>query len=62
MQRIPTSVNMTIFILFFGISLLDALATHNWWRAAFWLAIGLVFLGASRFGRADRVDRVGREG
>jgi hypothetical protein len=52
MKTIPTSVNVTIFILFFGISLLDALALHNWWRAAFWLAIGLVFVGASRFGRS----------
>lgn len=51
MQRLSTSTNMTIFVVFFGISLLDAFASQNWWRAAFWLAIAFVFLGASRFGR-----------
>lgn len=51
MQRLSTSANITVFLLFFGVSLFDALASHNWWRSAFWLAIGLVFLSASRFGR-----------
>jgi hypothetical protein len=53
MQKLSTSTNVTIFILFFGISLLDALASRNWWRSAFWLAIGLVFLIANRFGRRN---------
>ena len=34
----------TIFILFFGVSLLDALQGGNWKKAAFWLAIGTTFL------------------
>ena len=51
MQKLSTGTNLTIFALFFGISLLDAFATRSWWRAAFWLAIGLMFLGANRFGR-----------
>jgi hypothetical protein len=51
MQRIPTSVNMTIFILFFGISILDAFASRNWWRSAFWLLIALVFFVGDRMGR-----------
>ena len=51
MAKLSTSTNMTIFVLFFGISLLDAIASHNWARSAFWLLIGLMFLGASRFGR-----------
>lgn len=54
MQRPATHVNMTIFVLFFGVSLLDAIATQNWPRAAFWLLIASVFLGASRFGRLGR--------
>lgn len=56
MNRFPTSVSMTIFVLFFGISVLDAFASLNWWRSAFWLAIGLLFLAASWFGR--RGERV----
>jgi hypothetical protein len=38
--------NITVFLLFFGVSLLDALQSRNWLRAIFWLAIGLVFLRA----------------
>lgn len=51
MQKLSTSTNVTIFLLFFGASVIDALVSHHWWRSAFWLAVGLVFLGASRFGR-----------
>jgi uncharacterized membrane protein len=51
MNRIPTSVNLTIFILFFGISMLDAFASRNWWRSAFWLLIAVVFLVSDRLGR-----------
>ena len=43
--------NVTVFLLFFGVSLLDALQSRNWLRAIFWLAIGLVFL------RADALRR-----
>jgi hypothetical protein len=38
--------NVTIFILFFGLSLLEAVQTRNWFRAVLWLALGLVFLWA----------------
>ncbi len=33
----------TIFLLFFGISLLDALWGGHWVRALFWVGIGLLF-------------------
>jgi len=36
--------NVTVFALFFGVALLDALRSGDWLRAAFWVAIGLVFL------------------
>jgi hypothetical protein len=38
--------NVAVFLLFFGVSLLDALRSHEWLRAGLWLAIGLVFLRA----------------
>lgn len=34
---------LTIFVLFFGVSLLDALWGGHWVRALFWLGTGLVF-------------------
>ncbi|MDO8467908.1 MAG: hypothetical protein Q7S56_03105 [Nanoarchaeota archaeon] len=38
--------NFVIFILFFGVAALDVFKDKNWLGAAFWLAIGLVFLWA----------------
>ena len=38
--------NITIFLLFFGIALLDAFKEHRWIAAVFWVALGLVFLRA----------------
>ena len=36
----------TIFLLFFGVAVLESFHTRNWIKAGFWLAIGLVFLAA----------------
>jgi hypothetical protein len=33
-----------VFLLFFGVAMLEAFQTQSWLRAAFWLVIGLVFL------------------
>jgi hypothetical protein len=38
--------NITIFLLFFGLTLLEAIQTRDWLRAIFWLLIGLAFLSA----------------
>ena len=40
--------NFAVFLLFFGIALLDALRGGNWLRIAFWLVIGSVFLWMDR--------------
>ena len=44
MQKIRLGTNFTIFLLFFGVASLEAFQTRNWIKAAFWLAIGIVFL------------------
>ena len=36
----------TIFLLFFGVAVLESLQTRNWAKSALWLAIGVVFLFA----------------
>jgi hypothetical protein len=46
--------NLTIFALFFGIALLDAIRGGNWLRVGFWLAIAAVFLLADRRQAAKR--------
>jgi len=44
MRRLKFGTNFTVFLLFFGISMLETFQTRNWIKAAFWLAIGIVFL------------------
>ena len=44
MMRIKLGANFTVFLGFFGVATLEAFQTRNWLKAAFWLAIGLVFL------------------
>jgi hypothetical protein len=53
---------ITIFLLFFGISLLDALWGGHWLRAGFWIAMGFAFgaMDQVRRGRAGRADKAGQ--
>ena len=44
MKAIRFGTGFTIFILFFGVALLEAFQSGNWIKAMFWLAIGAVFL------------------
>lgn len=45
-KPIRFGAGFAVFVLFFGISVLEALQTRNWVRAGFWLAIGVAFLVA----------------
>jgi hypothetical protein len=36
--------NTAVFILFFGVAVVEAIQTKNWLKVVFWFAIGLVFL------------------
>ena len=53
-RNLRLGTNVTIFLLFFALSLLDAFQTHDWVRAAFWCAIGLVFLFADALKRPSK--------
>ncbi len=44
MRNLKFGTNFTIFILFFGVAVLEAIQTQNWARIAFWGAIAVVFL------------------
>jgi hypothetical protein len=52
MKKIKLGTNFTVFLLFFGVGILEAIQTTNWPKAAFWFAIGLVFLVADNLRRA----------
>jgi hypothetical protein len=45
---------ITIFILFFGIALLDALRGGAWARVAFWVVMGALFVLLDRRGLFHR--------
>lgn len=46
MGNLKLGANVTVFLVFFGISLLDAIWTRHWLGAALWLAFGALFLRA----------------
>lgn len=46
MKKINIGANFAVFLLFFGVASLEAFQTHNWLKATFWVAIGVVFLVA----------------
>jgi hypothetical protein len=49
MKKIKVGANFAVFVLFFGVALLEAFQTQNWLKATFWAAIGIVFLLADNF-------------
>ena len=53
MKKIRLSTNFVIFLLFFGAASLEAFQTANWAKAAFWVAIGIVFLVADNLKKND---------
>ncbi|MDB5231035.1 MAG: hypothetical protein JWN76_1840 [Chitinophagaceae bacterium] len=53
MKHIKLGTNFTIFLLFFGIAMLEALQSQNWLKAIFWLTIGIVFLLADNLRKSN---------
>jgi hypothetical protein len=45
---------MTVFVLFFGIALVDALKSHHWIQAWLWVAFGASFLWSDLVERGRR--------
>jgi hypothetical protein len=54
MKKIRLGQGFIVFILFFGIALLDAVHTFDWLRIVFWLATGLVFIIADNLRKVER--------
>jgi len=44
MKKIKPGAGFTIFLLFFGVALLEAFGKRNWMMIIFWLFIGALFL------------------
>lgn len=55
MKSLRIGTNFAVFLLFFGVATLETFETKNWMKAAFWLAIGIVFLVADNL-KSKNVD------
>ena len=55
MRKLNLGTNFAVFVLFFGVALLEAFQTRNWVKAGFWAAIGIVFLVADNFSRRKQM-------
>ena len=53
MKQIKLGSNFAVFILLFGVAVLEAFQTRNWIKAIFWAAIGIVFLAADNFKKSN---------
>ena len=56
MKFLKLRTSFTIFILFFGISLLEAFRTRNWVNVAFWVGIAIMFLLADNV-KGDKIQK-----
>jgi hypothetical protein len=54
MKKIKLGTNSVVFLLFFGVAVLEAVQTHNWIKTALWLAIGIVFLLADNLPQKEK--------
>ena len=55
MKAIKLGAGFTVFVLFFGIALLEAFQNGQWMRATFWLVVGTVFLVADNLRKRSHI-------
>ena len=53
MHRLKVEAEITIFLLFFGTAMVDALRHHRWPLSAVYILLALMFLLSGRTKRAD---------
>jgi len=46
MKKLKIGANFTIFIIFFGIALIEAIQNNNWLEALLFIVLGIMFLRA----------------
>jgi len=46
MRKLKIGVNFTIFVIFFGIGLIEAIQKNNWLEALLFFVLGIIFLRA----------------
>ena len=56
MTSLGFGTNTAVFLIFFGLALLDAITSGNWLRSAFWIIVGLLFLRADALKPGKRTE------
>lgn len=56
MKQIKPGPGFTIFLLFFGLALLDAIQVQDWLKVGLWLLLGLAFLLADSWGKQKKAE------
>lgn len=51
MRNIKLGMGFTVFVIFFGIAMLEAFRDKNWWGAGFWVLMGGAFILADNLKR-----------
>jgi hypothetical protein len=57
MPKLAFGQNFAVFVLFFALSLIEAIASGAVFRALLWIALGLVFLRADAIAQRDASRR-----
>jgi hypothetical protein len=53
MQNLQPNTGFTIFVIFFGVALLDALRNQNVLLVLFWISMGILFILLGRKKSSD---------
>ena len=56
MKQYKIGAGFTIFVLFFGIALLEAFQDRNWFRIIFWMVMGIIFFLADNSTRPEKTE------
>lgn len=54
MKTIRFGTGSTIFIIFFGVALVQALLSGSWSKGLFWVLVGTIFLILDNVGKHER--------
>jgi hypothetical protein len=54
MKKIKFGAGFAVFIIFFGLAVIDAFRTRDWLRVFFWLVTGTIFLLADNMKRTSK--------
>lgn len=55
MDKLRSGINFTIFFMFLGVGLFEAIDLQNWLRVCFWIGLALIFLFSDGFQKSSKI-------